>query len=153
LVACGSGGGVGAAGQSLCGMLAWCGVGDGGVESAADAGDAGGHLGAASADFFQHFGLAGRERHFQGGARWYLDAVEYRVDEPGGGARGDVSGLDAEHGVDQVGMGFDDRLGEEATTVLDEDVLTVQHGFSVQWVTRRMVGARLGHQEQRRTGI
>jgi hypothetical protein len=118
----------GVGGSRLGGMLAWCWRGDGGVESAADAGDSGGHLGTASADLFQHFGLAGWERHLQGGARRLLDAIEDRVDEPGGGAGRDVSGLDPEHGVDQVGMGLHDRLGQEATVILNDDVLTVRHG-------------------------
>src|SRR3954454_8947552 len=57
--------GVEAAAQATGRMVCRWRAGDGGVEPAADAGDAGGEVGAAGTDLFQHFGLAGGEGHFQ----------------------------------------------------------------------------------------
>src|SRR3954447_7647793 len=61
------------------------------------------------------------------GSRFGGGEVEEGVDQPGPGARWQLSRLDAEGGVDHLPGGPDAGFGEEATVVLDRDVLISAH--------------------------
>jgi len=97
--------------------------GDRGVEPAVAAGDAGGDVGSAAPDLLQHFSLAVGNVISSAvpGGTWMRSRTASTSRERG--PRRYRSGLHPQHRLDQIGIGFDGRLGQKTTAIFYDNVL------------------------------